>query len=58
MFTGIVESIGKVVNIEKERGNIHFSIETPIVDELKIDQSMSHDGVCLTIVKVNKEKQN
>lgn len=57
MFTGIVEIMGKVVNIERERGNIHFSIETPIVDELKIDQSMSHDGVCLTIVKVDKEKK-
>jgi len=58
MFTGIVETMGKVVNIEKEKGNIHFSIETPIVDELKVDQSMSHDGVCLTIVNVDKEKKN
>ena len=57
MFTGIVEIMGKVVDIERDKGNIHFSIETPIVDELKVDQSMSHDGVCLTIVKVDKEKK-
>lgn len=56
MFTGIVETIGKVVDIKKEKGNIHFTIETPIVKELKIDQSMSHDGVCLTIVKIFPEK--
>lgn len=49
--------MGKVVNIEKEKGNINFSIETPIVDELKVDQSMSHDGVCLTIVKVDKGRR-
>ena len=55
MFSGIVESIGKVVKIEKDRSNFHFTIETPIAKELKIDQSMSHDGVCLTVVKVSPE---
>ncbi|MCD4680892.1 MAG: riboflavin synthase [Bacteroidales bacterium] len=58
MFTGIVETMGKVVSIDKEKGNIHFTIETPVSDELKVDQSMSHDGVCLTIVKVDYEKKN
>ncbi len=57
MFTGIVEALGKVVNVERDRTNIHFTIQTPLAEELKIDQSMSHDGVCLTVVKVDKEKQ-
>lgn len=56
MFTGIVELTGKVVNIEKEGSNIHISINCPFVNELKIDQSMCHDGVCLTIVHVDTEK--
>lgn len=56
MFTGIVETTGKVVNIERDRTNIHITIETPIAKELKIDQSMCHDGVCLTVVKVNHDK--
>ncbi len=57
MFTGIVETTGKVVNIEKDRGNIHFTIQTNIADELKIDQSIAHDGVCLTTVDVDKAKK-
>ncbi len=56
MFTGIVEATGTVAKIEKEGDNIHFTIETPLARELKIDQSMSHDGVCLTAVNVDKEK--
>ncbi len=55
MFTGIVEALGKVVKVDRDKGNIHFTIETQIANELKIDQSMSHDGVCLTVVKVDKE---
>lgn len=57
MFTGIVETTGKVVGIEKDRGNIHFTIQTPIARELKVDQSIAHDGVCLTTVHVDKEKE-
>ena len=56
MFTGIIEATGKVVKIEKEKGNIHFTIESPFGKELKIDQSMCHDGVCLTVVKVFPKK--
>jgi riboflavin synthase len=56
MFTGIVEGMANVAAVERDRGNIHFTLETPIASELKIDQSMSHDGVCLTIVKVMPEK--
>ena len=57
MFTGIIETTGKVVKIEKERGNIHFTIATPIASELRVDQSVPHDGVCLTTVNVDKEKK-
>lgn len=53
MFTGIVEAMGKVVAVERDRTNIHFTISTPLAKELKIDQSMAHDGVCLTVVKVD-----
>lgn len=57
MFTGIVEKTGKVVKIEKENTNYHFTLEVDFADELSIDQSMAHDGCCLTIVKVDKEKK-
>jgi riboflavin synthase len=57
MFTGIVEQLGIVKKIEKEGTNINITIETKIADELRIDQSMAHDGVCLTIVKVNPEEK-
>jgi len=57
MFTGIVERTGKVISIKKEKGNIHFTIEVSFAKELKIDQSISHDGVCLTVVKVDKKKK-
>lgn len=50
MFTGIIESLGKVKSIEKDRLNVHFTIESTISADLKIDQSVSHDGVCLTVV--------
>ena len=54
MFTGIIESVGKVVRIVKEGTNFHFHIECPISKELKIDQSVSHNGVCLTVTKADK----
>lgn len=57
MFTGIVETTGKMVKVERDRGNITFTIEVPFGDELKADQSMSHDGVCLTVTDVDKEKK-
>lgn len=50
MFTGIVESLGTVSAIKKEGTNVHFTINSPISGELKIDQSVAHDGVCLTVV--------
>lgn len=57
MFTGIIEKTGKVIAIERENTNFHFTIEVDFADELKVDQSMSHDGCCLTVVSVNKEKK-
>ena len=52
MFTGIIESTGVIVAIEAAGTNKHFTIHCSMTDELKIDQSISHDGVCLTIVKI------
>src|SRR5690606_6123657 len=52
MFTGIIETLGRVVKIEKELRNRHFYIESAISNELRIDQSVSHNGVCLTVVNV------
>ena len=51
MFSGIVEEAAKVVAIEKDKGNIHITTECSFVNELKIDQSVAHNGVCLTVVK-------
>ena len=51
MFTGIIEELGKVVNIEQDGGNTHFTIEAKMASELKIDQSLAHDGCCLTVVQ-------
>ena len=51
MFSGIVEEAAKVVAIEKDKGNIHITLECSFTDELEIDQSISHNGVCLTVVK-------
>jgi len=55
MFTGIIETIGKVKNIEKEEQNLHLFIESSISKQLKIDQSVSHNGVCLTVVSVEND---
>ncbi len=52
MFTGIVEAQGEIVAIEREAGNLHFDIQSPISSALKVDQSLAHDGVCLTVVSV------
>jgi len=51
MFTGIIEAFGKVVNLEKEQKNLHLSLESSLTQELKIDQSLAHNGVCLTVVE-------
>ena len=53
MFTGIIESLGKITGVRLDRGNIDFSIESDISKELKVDQSVSHNGVCLTVTEIN-----
>lgn len=53
MFTGIIETLAKVESIEKEQSNVHFTFSSSITHELKIDQSVAHNGVCLTVVKLN-----
>lgn len=55
MFTGIIETIGKITSIEKENSNLHFTIESNISTELKVDQSVAHNGVCLTVVKCDEQ---
>lgn len=52
MFSGIVEEMAVLVAINKEQGNIDFTLKCSFVDELKIDQSVSHNGVCLTVVRI------
>lgn len=54
MFTGIIETLGTVQNIQREGDNIHFTIASNISNELKIDQSVAHNGVCLTVVKLDE----
>lgn len=53
MFTGIIETLAKVEVIEKENSNVHFTFASPITHELKIDQSVAHNGVCLTVVNIS-----
>ena len=55
MFSGIVESTGKVVKLEREGGNLHIFVTCPFVKELKIDQSIAHNGVCLTVVDLEED---
>lgn len=55
MFTGIIETLGTVQKIEQDRSNVHFTLQSPISAELKVDQSVSHDGACLTVVAVEAD---
>ena len=55
MFTGIIETLGRVVKIENDKGNTHFTIQTDITNELKVDQSVAHNGVCLTVVEITDD---
>ena len=56
MFTGIIESFGKVVDLEKDQKNLHLTLESSLTQELKIDQSLAHNGVCLTVVKIEGDQ--
>ena len=56
MFTGIIESIGEISNITKDRGNLHITVKSSLSPHLKIDQSVAHNGVCLTVVAVSDDR--
>ena len=56
MFTGIIEELGKVIKLDKDQGNIHLTIASKLTPELKVDQSIAHNGVCLTVVAVNENE--
>jgi len=55
MFTGIIEDMGIVTGLKKDLGNLHISIKSNLTPELKIDQSMAHNGVCLTVVDIKDD---
>ncbi|WP_179010148.1 riboflavin synthase [Winogradskyella forsetii] len=52
MFTGIIEDLGTINKLVKEGGNLHITVKTSITNELKIDQSVAHNGVCLTVINI------
>lgn len=56
MFTGIIESLGSVESIEKEGTNVHFTFSCPFTHELKVDQSVAHNGTCLTVIGINNDQ--
>lgn len=56
MFTGIVEEMGEVVQLREDRDNLHIEVKAEMAKELKVDQSVAHDGVCLTVVSCDAEK--
>ena len=56
MFTGIIESLGAIKLLEKEKDNLHITVASSITNELKIDQSVAHNGVCLTVIKINNDE--
>ena len=56
MFSGIVEAMARVVSIEQDKENKHFTLTCPFTQELKIDQSIAHNGVCLTVVHIDGDQ--
>ena len=55
MFTGIIETLGEIVQLEKNQSNLDLWVQSKITSELKIDQSVAHNGVCLTVVDIDKD---
>lgn len=55
MFSGIIEGLGEVVAIQKEKSNLHITVKAPFTNELKVDQSIAHNGVCLTVVDIQND---
>lgn len=56
MFTGIIETLGIIKDLKKENDNLHVTVSSTITNELKIDQSVAHNGVCLTVVAINNDE--
>src|SRR5258708_1433650 len=56
MFSGITEATGKIISLKKEKGNLHITVASAFAKELKIDQSISHNGACLTVVRKDDKK--
>lgn len=56
MFTGIIESLGELKSIVKDGENVHFTFSCSFTNELKVDQSLAHNGVCLTVIEINEEE--
>ena len=56
MFTGIIEDLGNVKALNKDKDNLHITVRSNITEELKIDQSVAHNGVCLTVVSIDKDE--
>ncbi|TBX71121.1 riboflavin synthase [Flavobacterium silvisoli] len=56
MFTGIIETLGIIKQLQKDNDNLHITISSPLAHELKIDQSVAHNGVCLTVVAINDDQ--
>ena len=56
MFTGIIETLGQIQEIKKDKDNLHITIASSITNELKIDQSVAHNGICLTVVNINQDQ--
>ncbi|MEH6536764.1 MAG: riboflavin synthase [Psychroserpens sp.] len=55
MFTGIIEGLGTVTNLKNEQGNLHLTVASQMTSELKIDQSVAHNGICLTVVDISAD---
>ncbi len=55
MFTGIIETVGEIAQLTKEGENLHIEIKSPLTQQLKIDQSVAHNGICLTVVEVKED---
>ena len=56
MFTGIIEGNGKVIELRSDQENLHITLESKLTQDLKIDQSLAHNGVCLTVVDIQKNQ--
>jgi riboflavin synthase len=56
MFTGIIENTAKVIDLRKEGSNLHITLDCPLTSEFKVDQSIAHNGVCLTVVHIDQSK--